>query len=587
MGEQVKYSDYFADCLETLGYTHCFFVAGGNIMHLLESCSSRFTCVPVVHEVTAAIAAEYFNEHSPTGRAFALVTAGPGLTNAITGIAGAWLESRELLVVGGQVKSTDLKTDGLRQRGIQEIDGVTLVQSICKEAVRIDSPVSGECIAELDQVAKTPRKGPVFIEMCLDVQAAPYEGGHLTPPTPLPVPVPDLRAIADRLMQARRPVFLLGGGITREAAERNQARLDDLGVPILTTWNGADRYASDRPMWFGRPDTWGMRGANIILQSADLVVALGCRLSLQQTGFNWQKFVPDGEIIHVDIDPAELRKKHPGRRTPVHGDADIALDSIAGLSPRDNPDWRRFCDKISRLCPLDEPSNSKRDGWISPYTFMEHLSEIAEPDDSIVPCSSGGANTVAMQAFRNKTGQRFFNNKALASMGYGLAGAIGAAKANPSARTVLIEGDGGFAQNLQDLATVAVNELNIKAFIFVNNGYASIRMTQSNYFGGRYVGCDAGTGLGSPDWVALAGAFGIDSYELDEHFAGSARFQELWNSPSPVLFLVPVDPEQTYYPKISSRVLENGMMESAPLDQMSPDASDSVREAVEAFQASW
>jgi len=132
-----------------------------------------------------------------------------------------------------------------------------------------------------------------------------------------------------------------------------------------------------------------------------------------------------------------------------------------------------------------------------------------------------------------------------------------------------------------------VNELNIKAFIFVNNGYASIRMTQSNYFGGRYVGCDAGTGLGSPDWVALAGAFGIDSYELDEHFAGSARFQELWNSPSPVLFLVPVDPEQTYYPKISSRVLENGMMESAPLDQMSPDASDTVREAVEAFRASW
>ncbi len=198
----------------------------------------------------------------------------------------------------------------------------------------------------------------------------------------------------------------------------------------------------------------------------------------------------------------------------------ILLDSIAGLSPRDHPDWLRFCEKISRLCPLDEASNSKRDGWISPYTFMEQLSEIADPDDSIVPCSSGGANTVAMQVFRTRQatvlqqqGSRLDKLQWLRS-NRGLNESFGANGADR---------DGGFAQNLQDLATVAVNELNIKAFIFVNNGYASIRMTQSNYFGGRYIGC-AGTGLGSPDWVALARAL-CRLVRTDEHFTGSARFQ--------------------------------------------------------------
>lgn len=576
----VKYSDYLADSLVELGYTHCFFVAGGNIMHLLESCDSRFICTPVVHEVTAVIAAEYFNQHGAPNKAFALVTAGPGLTNAVTGIAGAWLESRPVLVVGGQVKSSDLTGPGLRQRGIQEVDGVSLVSSITKSAVRLSEPVHADVIRELDENASAPRCGPVFLEVCLDVQAAQFEAAPLSKSSQPRLPDASVDVVLPRVKAARRPVLLLGGGISREVAERVAPGLDRLGIPILTTWNGADRYASDRPMWFGRPDTWGMRGSNLILQHADLVVALGCRLSLQQTGFNWQAFVPFGQVLHVDLDVAELEKAHPARRMTLHGDANRILELLAGVGPLDSEDWVARCNQIFEACPLNDPSNSTHPGFHSPYEFVDKLSGMCTSQDSVVPCSSGGANTVMMQAFRNKTGQRFFNNKALASMGYGLAGAIGASYANVDGRVILVEGDGGFAQNLQELAIVSANQLNIKIFIFENNGYASIRSTQSNYFGGRYIGCDASTGLASPDWKALADAYSLEFLVLGEDFESDDGFGRAWDGVRPALFVVPVHTEQTYYPKISSRVMEDGSMESAPLDAMSPPAPKAAQHAV-------
>jgi acetolactate synthase-1/2/3 large subunit len=326
-------------------------------------------------------------------------------------------------------------------------------------------------------------------------------------------------------------------------------------------------------MWFGRPDTWGMRFANAVIQKSDLVVALGARLSLQQTGFNWQGFAPLAKIVHVELDQSELDKGHPTTSLKIRADADDFLSKVLDVS-MSRPEWLSLCELIKNELPLNDPKNSRFSGFIQPFDFVIQLSKLTGVEDVIIPCSSGGANTVMMQAFQNKTGQYFFNNKALASMGYGLAGSIGAALANRSKRTVLIEGDGGFSQNLQELATVSVNNLNIKMFIFANNGYASIRMTQKNYFEGAYLGCDTESGLGFPDWEILAKAFGISAMTLDEFFYDDRKFLDSWNDPAPYLYIVPIHTEQTYYPKISSQVTATGSMESAPLHKMSPPLSD-------------
>ncbi|MGA0078988.1 MAG: thiamine pyrophosphate-binding protein, partial [Candidatus Nanopelagicales bacterium] len=503
-----KYAEIFVDWLIELGYTTCFFVAGGNSMHLLDSCRKKLTCIPFVHEVSGGIASEYFNQVSQDDRSFVLITAGPGLTNMVTSLSGAWLESRELLVVGGQVKSSDLATGGLRQRGVQEVDGISIVKPITKTSVQITKPLNKSEVFRVINYSRQPRKGPCFIEMCLDVQASSVNREELDRVSlvgleRLPkATTGQLNATVSLLEQSQRPVLLIGGGVSRKCTEELEEKLDRWGVPILTTWNGADRYASDRPMWFGRPDTWGMRFANAVIQKSDLVVALGARLSLQQTGFNWQGFAPLAKIVHVELDQSELDKGHPTTSLKIRADADDFLSKVLDVS-MSRPEWLSLCELIKNELPLNDPKNSRFSGFIQPFDFVIQLSKLTGVEDVIIPCSSGGANTVMMQAFQNKTGQYFFNNKALASMGYGLAGSIGAALANRSKRTVLIEGDGGFSQNLQELATVSVNNLNIKMFIFANNGYASIRMTQKNYFEGAYLGCDTESGLGVPDWEIL------------------------------------------------------------------------------------
>lgn len=577
-----KYGEHFINWLVEDGYTTCFFVAGGNTMHLLAAARSRMKCIPVVHEVTAAIAAEYFNEHSQSERAFALVTAGPGLTNAITGIAGAWLESRELLVVGGQVKSTDLASPIMRQRGIQEIKGVELVTSITKASVLIDKQISKETIHELCEYSRQPRKGPVFLEMCLDVQGAPYtrpEEASIKTSKQLPLATEvQIKNLSEKMSNAKKPVILLGGGLDRTSTWALRQQLNALRIPIMTSWNGADRFAADNDMWFGRPDTWGMRFSNLLIQQADLVVSFGARLSMQQTGFNWQEFVPNGEVIQIDIDESETSKGHPRVDAVLNVDADDLLKKLV-LSVKGNcGPWIEHCNYVKRELPLNDPLNETGVGFISPYEFALQLSTICEANTSVIPCSSGGANTVMMQTFLNKSGQIFFNNKALASMGYGLAGAIGASIADRGRRTVLVEGDGGFSQNSQDLATLIAQNLNVKIFIFSNKGYASIRMTQRNYFGGDYVGCDVETGLGFPDWGKLASAYGLKYVRISTENLETFNLEEEWTQPGPVLYLIDTDPEQTYFPKITSRVAANGGMESAPLHSMSPELPPEIFE---------
>jgi acetolactate synthase-1/2/3 large subunit len=573
----MKYSDQLADWLVELGYTHCFFLGGGNVMHLLESCSRKFTCIPVVHEVAAGIAAEYFNEIADHGKAFALVTAGPGLTNIVTAIAGAYLESHELLVLGGQAKVSDLSRGEVRQRGIQEINGVDIVRPITMTSTLLTDVVGGREFATLVQSGSAGRKGPVFIEIPLDLQARNVDPAPLTQAVTVGLgAIPEIeQAVLDRisakLATAKRPVLLLGGGVARETAAEVLDALSQLGILLMTTWNGADRVPSAHPLYVGRPNTWGQRSSNILLQQADLVIALGTRLGLQQTGFNWQEFVPVGEVIQVDCDPAELSKGHPKVSFPVCGDANIVLRHVAASTPQDDREWVDFGRFVRQAIPLVEDGNTTGKGYISPYRFVQQLSHLCTGQDVVIPCSSGNAFTVMMQAFEQKSGQKMVTTKGLASMGYGLSGALGAAIASGNRRTILVEGDGGFLQNLQELGTVAANHLNLKIFIFANNGYASIRMTQISYFGGHYVGCDTATGLGFPNWELLFAAYGIPVMSISNGFERNAEFLRHFEAQGAAAFLVQIDPEQTYFPKITSRVTATGSMASNPLHRMSPD----------------
>lgn len=575
----MKYAELVVDWLVELGYTHCFFVAGGNIMHLLDAVRSRVKCVPFVHEVAAGIAAEFFNEATGTNgeKAFALVTAGPGLTNIVTAFGGAWLESRDLLVLGGQVKSSDLAHGAIRQRGIQEIDGVSIVKPIAKVSERLEQPVSKRQFLDWVQEGRSGRKGPVFLEFCLDVQGAPVnreqlEAAVVAAPASDPLAsASEVDRVAEIVRGAKRPVFLLGGGLSRETAHAVKDALRSSSVAIMTTWNGFDRADSRWANYFGRPNTWGQRYANILIQQADAIVALGTRLGIQQTGFNWQEFAPLATIVQSEVDPSELEKGHPRVDLPLQCDANQLLADLLARNLGDHAEWLEFCQTVRSLLPLQDPKNQTAPGYIDPYAFAEQLSAACTEDDVVVPCSSGGAYTTMMQGFLQRFGQIVISDKGSASMGYGLSGAIGAALAQPGRRVILTEGDGGFTQNLQELATVDVNRLNLKIFVYSNEGYASIRMTQKNYFRGEYLGCDTTTGLGFPNFLKLFDAYSIPALALSDAGTQTPGFAALFETPGPAAFIVPLDPEQTYFPKISSRVTSSGSMESAPLHLMSPD----------------
>ncbi len=580
-----KYAEVVMGWLSDLGYTHCFFVAGGNIMHLLDGARKKMTCIPTVHEVAAGIATEYFNESGGEGRAFALVTAGPGVSNILTAMSGAWLESRELLVMAGQVKSSDLAGPTLRQRGIQEIDGVALARSVAVNAECISVPWDRAQFTNAVLAGRRGRPGPTFIEICLDAQGAPTAAAELEtyaddwtgPGSELMVAARGAIDEVHRLtIEAERPIWLIGGGVTRETAVIIREQLLATGIPVATTWNGTDRVSADNPNYVGRPNTWGQRSANLLLAQADLIVAFGTRLGLQQTGFNWQEFGKEARVVQVDIDDGELNKGHPLVDVPMLADANELLLSLVVLDYPGHEDWLSYCREVRELLPTREDVNSTGDGFVCPYSFYLDLSDLADPDDILIPCSSGGANSVAMQTIRQKWGQIVITDKGLASMGYGLSGAIGAALGHPDRRTFLIEGDGGFAQNLQELATVAVNDLNLKIFIFANEGYGSIRMTQKNYFDGAYLGCDTETGLGFPDWHRLFDAYEIPAMTIGPEWSEDTDVLSALDTPGPVGLVVPIDPLQTYWPKIMSRVTESGGMESNPLYQMTPNLPEDL-----------
>lgn len=593
----MKYSDYFIDSLVNAGYTHCFFVGGGNVMHLLESARTRMECIAVVHEVSAGIAAEYFNvaNRESGKRAFALVTAGPGITNLVTAIGGAWLESRELLIVGGQARTEFLENTSVRQIGHQQIDGRAIIDPISKCSVTITKPISSKNLSDFCNISKSGRKGPVFLEICLDVtamevSAESLESNSVTSDNPNSVDEINLSSEEMVSLQklfegSERPLLLVGGGLDFGFFKQQIDQLRSLGIPIATTWNAADYLDSDDPLFAGRPNTYGMRWANSVIQQSDLVIAIGARLGLQQTGFNWENFVPVGKIVRIDIDSNELNVNHPKSELSLNLDGKNGLISFLRIANESTPkkdltSWRDFIQLQRSNLPTVEKATYQFEDYVNPFHLVNELGNLLTKEDSVIPCSSGGSYTSMMQAFSQKQGQLLTNNKGLASMGYGLAGAIGTAVANKSGRTILVEGDGGFAQNLQELGTVKVRNLNLKMFIFSNLGYASIRVSQKAYFNGAYIGCDEATGVGLPEWTQLFKAFEIPSVEITSNLLSNEKALELLKGTGPAAFIVNIHPDQSYLPKVTSKIFSDGKMRSNPIHLMDPPLPNEVSELV-------
>ena len=573
---KIKYSDQIAIWLKSLGYTHFFYVGGGNIMHLTESLSNHLIGIPVIHEVAAGVATEYFNViANGKKRALSLVTAGPGLTNITTAVAGAWLESRELLIIGGQVKVSDLSSKNLRSRGIQEIKGINLMKSITKSSIQLKRPINS--INFKKEIIKSiqPRKGPVFIEIPLNVQAAKIKKHNIKKDISFNlknIKTKDLKLINHKYNHSSKPIILIGGGVDYKISRDLQKKIIKSQLPVMTTYNGADRVDGDLPNYFGRPNTWGQRSSNIIIQQSDLIIAVGTRLGLQQPGFNWKEFGRKAYIVQIEIDNEELLKGHPKTNLKICADANDFFKKFLQMDLKIHKEWHIYCRKLISSIPRIEKINKTGKNFISPYQFIISLEALTNNKDLIIPCSSGSAFTLTMQLYKQKFGQRIITNKSLASMGYGLSGAIGAnIAAGRNNRTILIEGDGGFAQNLQEMGTAKINNLNLKIFIFNDQGHASIRMTQINYFNGKYLGCDKKSGLGLPNWKVVFNAWGVKPIEINKNFENDKKFLKTFNKVGLSVYLVKIDPKQTYFPKISSKVTKSGTMVSNPIDKMSPE----------------
>lgn len=576
----IKVSDFVAQFLVKHGIDDLFLVSGGGIMHLLDSVGRqdglRYWCN--YHEQACAIAAEgYAKIRRQPGAC--LVTVGPGGVNALSGVAGAWVDSVPLLVLTGQVRR-ELIADYtvMRQKGPQEADLVGLASHITKYAVTVLVPE--DIRYELEKalyLATSGRPGPVWVDLPLDVQGAMVEETNMRP-YPLPTEGPSLpgsalRVLVDGIRRAKRPLLMGGSGIHWGQAESSLLNLlAATEFPIVLTHTAKDLVPEDHPQNMGVFGGLGQRRANFALQNADLVVGLGAGLCLAKTGFNVQGFAPRAKKVLVDIDEGQLHH-HPlavDLRIQAHVKPvlEFLLDSFAERPVRPPARWLQACEDWKVRYPILTPDHFGDPHFVNTYVFMDALAERLVPGDVLV---SGIGTDVAtqFQAFRAKPDQRLLVTGNWGAMGWDLPAAIGACVAHKG-RTVLVTGDGSIQWNIQELLTVGKYQLPILIFVFNNDGYTCIRNTQNAFFQGFYVGAEPNSGVGNPNFQKLAEAYGLGYACLKNPSALVASLDDVLSQMGPILCEVMVSPTQGISPKASSFQREDGSFESRPLEDMAP-----------------
>lgn len=584
---KVKLSEYVADFLVKNEIEHVFTLTGGGAMHLNDSFGHKkeLACIYNHHEQACAIGAEAYTRL--TGKLAAVcVTSGPGGTNAITGVLGGWLDSIPMFVISGQVKretTTWSTLVPLRQLGDQEYNIVASVTPMTKYAHMVTEPT--EIRYHLEKalyLCENGRGGPVWLDIPLDVQAAPIETEELKGFDPSELEQPEApvydesltEQILGKIKEAKKPVVFAGSGIRLgKAYAEFLAVIEKLHIPVVTAWNAHDNLWDEHPLYCGRPGTLGTRGGNFVVQNSDLLLVLGCRLNIRQISYNYKEFAPDAYKIIVDIDENELRKPTVKADLPVHADVKSVLQAILKADyPGKNEEhqkWLAWCRQTDARYPAVLSRYREQQSPLNPYAFVEKLSGVLQEEDVVIT-GNGSACVVTFQAMNIKKGQRLFTNSGCAAMGYGFPAAIGGCVARGGKRVICIDGDGSFQMNLQELQTVVYNRLNLKLLYLNNNGYHSIRQTQTNLFKPPLVGVCDGNGLSFPDAEKIAGAYGIPFYRIDRLNKAEETLRKALAVDGPVFCEIILDPGQNFEPKLSSKVLPDGKIVSPPIDDMYP-----------------
>lgn len=577
----IKVSDFIAKFIAEHEDTAkaVFMVSGGGNMHLIDSLGKNENLEYVCnhHEQACAIAAEgYARVSNKIGIAY--VTTGPGGTNAITGVYGAWVDSIPTMIISGQVKfQTTIASQpelNLRQLGDQEVNIVDIVRPITKYAVMITDKNSIKFhLQKAIYEAKHGRPGPVWLDVPLDIQGAMVDEADLVefkiPEEPkFDTKIPQ---VLDALKVAKRPVIIVGNGVTLAGANEEFLKLIEiLKIPVIGTFARYDIVRNDHELFFGRYGTIGNRAANFVVQNSDLIIAIGARLNIRAVSYNWEFFGREAKKILVDIDQNELNKKTIAADIKIKSDAKVFISDLRSAL-KDELDfgfWLEICKNYRKNYPTIEPFRQNVKEWVDSYNFFDVLSN--HKRDLVYVFGNGTACVSSYQSLRLYENQKVVVNSGCASMGYDLPAAIGACFANGKKDTICVTGEGSLQMNIQEFQTIIHNKLPIKIFVLNNAGYISIRNTQNNFFKGHKVGSDKDSGVSFPNIVKLAEVYGFEACRIENQLNLKGELEEILSKPGAVVCEIMLSPTEKMEPKLSSKIKPDGKMVSKPLEDMFP-----------------
>lgn len=577
-----RVADILMELLVEYGITDCFAVVGGGAMHLDNALALNEKIHKYFnhHEQACAMAAEAYARVS--GKMAAVcVTSGPGATNTLTGVVGAWQDSLPMIVLSGQVRydiSVEKSGLPLRYRGTQEYNIVPVVKHMTKYAVMLTDPLSIKReFAKAVKIAMDGRRGPVWLDIPLDVQSAIIDERDLYPELPETVSIRemtsgDIREAYNLLKRAQRPCILAGSGIISGDARAQFARfVDKVRLPVIGGSWVSDIFYTDHSRYYGLSGNIGPRAGNFILQNADVILALGNSLSFRQTGFQQEGFAPNAQIIMVDADQYEAQK--PGLRLKkfIHADVKDFFRAAEGIFSdlEGTPEWFSYCNHLKERFSLYEGAEGlDLDERVCAYYFWKKFDEMAS-DDAIVALGNNSANSAKLQVGVSKKGQRVITNYTCGSMGYELPAAIGTAIATGKP-VYCITGDGSIMMNLQELQTIRGYHLPVKIVVFSNDGYNAFRQTCKHFFHGAYIGCTAGTGVSFPEFSDISAAFGLEFKCCERNRDLDEKLDWLFKTDHNCLLEIKQRLDDPVTPKVMSRLKEDGTFETPVLQDMYP-----------------
>lgn len=578
----MKVSDYVFHFLKSKGVDTIFSVSGGAAAHLLNSArEADFQFICNYHEQACAMAAEGYAKMA-NKPACVLVTNGPGSSNTITGILGAYQDSVPMIVISGQVpvnQSMSTTELPLRQLGVQECDIINMVSHITKYAVQVTNANEVQQHLELAyRLSTTGRMGPVWLDIPLDVQSSLIELQEPQSFKNIKYNSYDVNELVNILINSKKPVLVTGNGIHLSQTENEFTMLKNLlKIPVVSTWTSKDLMAQDDPFFVGNFGLLGERAANFAIQRADVLLILGSRLSIPNTGYRTDLFSPNSTKIMVDVDKAEMLKHTIHIDYPIHDDLNnffkVLLDS---LQSKTLPNWLPWVEKTQnwkRRYPVFQKEYAETPSRINSFYFMEVLSKKLNETHKVVT-DMGTSYTCTMQSLQMNGKSRLFTSSACCSMGFGLPGAIGAYYANPSNDILLICGDGGLQMNLQELQTVIHNKIPLKIFVLNNNGYLAITLMQDNLFNGKYVGSNLESGVSAPNFTKIAEAYGFTTYHFKNNEELISGIDLVLNETGPVLCEIDMIENQLLIPRVQSSKDANGKIISNSLENMFPFLSN-------------